>query len=60
MNDVITIGEAMIAFSPQSTGPMKYVNMFEKKVGGAELNLAIGCSRSRAPSAQPCDAHTRI
>ncbi|WP_156855215.1 sugar kinase [Oceanobacillus sp. AG] len=45
MNDVITIGEAMIAFSPQSTGPMKFVNMFEKKVGGAELNLAIGCSR---------------
>ncbi|WP_249869102.1 sugar kinase [Oceanobacillus saliphilus] len=45
MNDVITIGEAMIAFSPSSTGPMKFVNGFEKKVGGAELNLAIGCSR---------------
>lgn len=45
MNDVITIGEAMITFSPGSTGPMKYVNTFEKKVGGAELNLAIGCSR---------------
>jgi len=45
MNDVITIGEAMIAFNPASTGPMKFVNAFEKKVGGAELNLAIGCSR---------------
>lgn len=45
MNDVITIGEAMIAFSPSSTGPMKFVNGFEKKIGGAELNLAIGCSR---------------
>ncbi|MFC4557659.1 sugar kinase [Virgibacillus kekensis] len=45
MNDVITIGEAMIAFSPGATGPMKFVNQFEKKVGGAELNLAIGCSR---------------
>ncbi|MBD1378917.1 sugar kinase [Bacillus sp. IB182487] len=43
--DVITIGEAMIAFSPSSTGPMKFVNSFEKKVGGAELNLAIGCAR---------------
>ncbi|MEQ6376730.1 sugar kinase [Bacillaceae bacterium S4-13-56] len=45
MNDVITIGEAMIAFNPGSTGPMKFVNNFEKKVGGAELNLAIGCAR---------------
>lgn len=45
MNDVITIGEAMITFSPNTTGPMKFVNVFEKRVGGAELNLAIGCSR---------------
>ncbi|WP_106496468.1 sugar kinase [Lentibacillus sp. Marseille-P4043] len=45
MNDVITIGEAMIAFDPGSTGPMKFVNTFEKKIGGAELNLAIGCAR---------------
>lgn len=45
MYDVITLGEAMIAFSPSSTGPMKFVNSFEKKIGGAELNLAIGCSR---------------
>lgn len=45
MNDIITIGEAMIAFSPQSNGPMRFVNGFEKKIGGAELNLAIGCAR---------------
>lgn len=45
MFDVITLGEAMIAFSPSSSGPMKYVHSFEKKIGGAELNLAIGCSR---------------
>ena len=44
-NDVITIGEAMITFDPGTTGPMKFVNTFEKKVGGAELNLAIGCAR---------------
>lgn len=43
--DVITIGEAMIAFNPSSTGPMKFVNGFEKNIGGAELNVAIGCSR---------------
>ncbi|WP_077325283.1 sugar kinase [Virgibacillus siamensis] len=45
MNDVITIGEAMITFNPGSTGPMKFVNTFEKRIGGAELNLAIGCAR---------------
>lgn len=45
MNDVITIGEAMIAFDPVKTGPMRFVNGFERKIGGAELNVAIGCSR---------------
>jgi 2-dehydro-3-deoxygluconokinase len=45
MNDVITIGDAMITFNPNSTGPMRYVSSFERKVGGAELNFAIGCSR---------------
>lgn len=45
MYDVITIGEAMVTFNPGSTGPMKFVNTFEKKIGGAELNLAIGCAR---------------
>ncbi len=45
VNDVITIGEAMVTFNPASTGPMKFVNTFEKKIGGAELNLAIGCAR---------------
>lgn len=45
MKDVITIGDAMITFNPASTGPMRYVSSFERKVGGAELNVAIGCSR---------------
>lgn len=45
MNDVITIGDALITFNPQAKGPMKYVNTFERKVGGAELNFAIGCAR---------------
>ncbi|MEN1968897.1 sugar kinase [Lentibacillus sp. N15] len=44
-NDVITIGDAMITFNPASKGPMRYVHSFEKKVGGAELNFAIGCAR---------------
>jgi 2-dehydro-3-deoxygluconokinase len=45
MNDVITIGDAMITFNPSSRGPMRYAHSFERKVGGAELNFAIGCSR---------------
>lgn len=45
MRDVITIGEAMVVFNPVSTGPMKFVNAFEKRIGGAELNFAIGCAR---------------
>ncbi|MFK4998866.1 PfkB family carbohydrate kinase [Bacillus sp. N9] len=45
MNDVITIGDALITFNPSTKGPMKYVHTFERKVGGAELNFAIGCAR---------------
>ncbi|GGA90958.1 sugar kinase [Ornithinibacillus halotolerans] len=45
MNDIITIGEAMIVFDPSATGPLRFVNSFDKKVGGAELNFAIGCTR---------------
>ncbi|UYG97730.1 sugar kinase [Cytobacillus firmus] len=45
MKDVVTIGDAMITFNPSATGPMRFVPTFERKIGGAELNVAIGCSR---------------
>lgn len=45
MNDIITIGDAMITFNPNAKGPLRFVHTFERKVGGAELNVAIGCSR---------------
>ncbi|GAK13608.1 sugar kinase [Geomicrobium sp. JCM 19039] len=45
MKDVITIGDAMITLNPSSTGPMKFVNSFERRAGGAEFNFAIGCAR---------------
>ncbi|RDW22150.1 2-keto-3-deoxygluconate kinase [Oceanobacillus arenosus] len=45
MHDVITIGESMITLSPSVKGRLKFAKTFEKKVGGAELNVAIGCSR---------------
>ncbi|MFC4304062.1 sugar kinase [Cohnella boryungensis] len=43
--DVITIGDGMVTMNPRSKGPLRHVNEFERKVGGAELNLAIGCAR---------------
>jgi 2-dehydro-3-deoxygluconokinase len=43
--DVITIGDAMVSLNPHSKGPLRFVSTFERKVGGAELNVAIGCSR---------------
>jgi len=45
MVEVITIGDAMITFDPTSNGPLRFVHSFERKVGGAELNFAIGCAR---------------
>lgn len=45
MLDVITIGDALIAMTPLSTGRLRFVHRFERKVGGAELNVAIGCAR---------------
>ncbi len=43
--DVITIGDGMIAMCPIQKGPIIFSNTFERKVGGAEFNVAIGCSR---------------
>ncbi|HZH62218.1 MAG TPA: sugar kinase [Metabacillus sp.] len=43
--DVMTIGDAMITFNPSANGPLRFVSSFDRKVGGAELNFAIGCSR---------------
>ncbi|MFD1427724.1 sugar kinase [Kroppenstedtia sanguinis] len=42
---VLTIGDAMITMNPTTTGPMRYVNNFERRVGGADLNFATGCAR---------------
>lgn len=35
----------MIALDPVSKGPLRFSHTFERKIGGAELNFAIGCSR---------------
>ncbi|BCJ87598.1 sugar kinase [Effusibacillus dendaii] len=43
--DVVTFGETMVLFNPVSVGPLRYANQFEKTIGGAESNLAIGLTR---------------
>lgn len=43
--NVLTIGDAMITMNPVTTGPLRYVTQFDRKIGGAEMNFAIGCAR---------------
>lgn len=43
--DVITYGEAMAMFIAQEYGDLEKVHIFQKKVAGAELNVATGLSR---------------
>jgi 2-dehydro-3-deoxygluconokinase len=43
--DVITLGESMVLFKPDSVGPLRYVNSYSKAVGGAETNVAIALTR---------------
>ncbi|MDI6600829.1 MAG: sugar kinase [Thermoanaerobacteraceae bacterium] len=45
MTEVVTIGETMVLFSPICTGSLQYVNYFQKQIGGAESNFAIGIVR---------------
>lgn len=45
MAEILTIGDAMVTLNPASKGPMRFVESFNRKVGGAELNFAIGCAR---------------
>lgn len=43
--DVVTLGEALVIFSPDAAGPLRFVNTFSKSIGGAEANVAIALSR---------------
>ncbi|WP_100011621.1 sugar kinase [Lentibacillus sediminis] len=43
--DVVTLGETMALFSPESPGPMRYADRFSARIAGAESNVAIGLSR---------------
>ena len=40
-----TLGEALVVMDPVSRGLLRHVGGFEKNLGGAELNVAVGLSR---------------
>ena len=42
---VTTLGEALVVMDPLSKGPLRHVGSFEKHLGGAEFNVAVGLSR---------------
>jgi 2-dehydro-3-deoxygluconokinase len=43
--DVVTFGETMVLFTPETTGLMRYAHTYSRKFGGAETNFAIGLAR---------------
>lgn len=43
--EVVTLGESMVLFTPESDGPLRYVHRFTKRIGGAESNVCIGLVR---------------
>lgn len=45
MPQMITIGETMAAFTPASTGPLRYVTDYRMRIAGAESNVAIGAAK---------------
>ncbi|AQW20936.1 2-dehydro-3-deoxygluconokinase [Lentilactobacillus curieae] len=46
MSEILTIGEPLVVFnSTQTDVPLENSNQFNKQIGGAELNVAIGATR---------------
>lgn len=45
MKDVVTLGETMVVFTPQTSPMLRYAETFIKNIGGAETNVAIGLAR---------------
>lgn len=51
MADVVTLGEAMLRLSPPDFHRLEQADSFDAKVGGGELNVAVGVSRLGLESA---------
>jgi 2-dehydro-3-deoxygluconokinase len=45
MKEVLTFGETMVLFNSEANGPLRYVNSFNKSIGGAESNVAVALAR---------------
>lgn len=45
VSKLFTIGDSMIVMNPLKKGPLRFNQTFERTIGGAELNVAIGASR---------------
>ena len=45
MPEVVAIGETMVVFCPEQSGPLRHVHRFVKRIAGSESNAAIGLSR---------------
>jgi len=42
--DLVTLGQLLLRLSPPDNGRLRSSDVFEKNVGGAELNVAVGAS----------------
>ena len=45
MSDVVTFGEAMVRLSPPNFQRLEQTNALDMRVGGAEMNVAVGVTR---------------
>lgn len=45
MPELITLGETMASFSPQTSGPLRYISDYKIHIAGAESNVAIGITK---------------
>jgi 2-dehydro-3-deoxygluconokinase len=43
--EVVTLGETMVLFNPDSQGPLRYAHNFNMSIAGAESNVAIALAR---------------
>lgn len=50
MKTLLTIGETLVCFLPESPGPLRYVNGYRMTLAGAESNLAIDASKLGVPT----------
>jgi 2-dehydro-3-deoxygluconokinase len=43
--ELVTLGESMVVFWPEGTGPLRHADRFRRSLAGAESNVAVGVAR---------------